>query len=104
MNIDLDRAADILAQLGNRTRLQIIRHLVKAGEHGVPVGDIQSALGVPASTLSHHLHYLRNVELISQRREGTVRYCAMNYPMMDAIVLFLTDQCCIDSTPDQDVK
>jgi len=97
MNLKLNQAADILAQLGNKTRLRIIRHLVKAGEEGVPVGEIQSALGVPASTLSHHLRYLCHVQLISQRRDGTVLYCVMNYPMMEAIVGFLTDQCCVNS-------
>ncbi|HED13186.1 MAG TPA: transcriptional regulator [Gammaproteobacteria bacterium] len=94
----LEQAAEILAQLGNKTRLQIIRHLVKAGEEGVSVGGIQTELGVPASTLSHHLRYLRQVGLISQRREGTVLHCAMNYPLIDGIVAFLTHQCCINST------
>ncbi len=104
MQLELDDAAEILAQLGNKTRLRIIRHLVKAGEQGVPVGEIQSALVIPASTLSHHLRYLRQVRLISQCREGTVLYCAMNYSIIDAIVVFLTDQCCENSIPGKIVE
>ncbi len=95
MKLDLDTAALLLAQLGNTTRLKIVRLLVRAGDEGLPVGEIQRTLEIPASTLSHHLHHLRSVGLIWQEREGTLLYCCIDYKLIDAIVGFLTDECCV---------
>ena len=97
MTLDLPKAAEILAQLGNETRLQVIRYLVIAGEEGLSVGEIQAQLEIPASTLSHHLRYLKNAGLIHQRRQATVLYCVMNYDLINDVVSFLTDQCCVGS-------
>ncbi|MEC8175338.1 MAG: helix-turn-helix domain-containing protein, partial [Pseudomonadota bacterium] len=49
-----ETAAARMVALGHSTRLSIYRLLVKAGDDGLVVGDIQRALDVPASTLSHH--------------------------------------------------
>ena len=51
-------AAAALGALGNETRLKLFRLLVKAGRDGLTVGDIQHFLGVPLSTLSHHIKTL----------------------------------------------
>lgn len=93
----LQTAAGLMAQLGNETRLKIVRHLVKAGEEGLTVGDLQDRLGIPGSTLSHHISHLRQVGLLDQRREGTTLFCFMNYKTMDDAVRFLTEQCCADA-------
>jgi DNA-binding transcriptional ArsR family regulator len=93
----LGTAAGIMAQLGNETRLKIVRLLVKAGEDGMTVGDLQSQLSIPASTLSHHISHLRHAGLLEQHREGTTLYCVMNYETMDAVVRFLTEQCCTNA-------
>jgi hypothetical protein len=53
------RYADMFSALGTESRLQILRLLLKAHPEGLVVGDIQSELGIPASTLSHHLERLR---------------------------------------------
>jgi DNA-binding transcriptional ArsR family regulator len=94
MKLDYDLAASLLSQLGNTTRLKIVRELVKAGYAGKPVGEIRNVLGIPNSTLSHHLSHLRNVGLIRQEREGTVLRCFVNYEHIDGIVAFLTEECC----------
>ena len=60
----IDDAAARLEALGNRTRLQIYRALVRAGQPGMPVGRLQDKLKVPASTLSHHIKSLVAVGLI----------------------------------------
>jgi len=96
MALDSDTAALLLAELGNPTRLRIVRLLVRAGDTGAPVGEIQRALAIPASTLSHHLSHLRQVALVDQRREGTVLRCHVAYQRLDALVAFLTAECCID--------
>lgn len=94
MKLDYDTAATLLSQLGNVTRLKIVRELVRAGHSGMPVGDIQRALGIPNSTLSHHLSHLRSAGLVSQQREGTVLRCLVDYSKIDGIVAFLTEKCC----------
>jgi DNA-binding transcriptional ArsR family regulator len=93
--MELDQAARCLEKLGNPTRLAIFRLLVKAGDQGLPVGQIQSHLGVPASTLSHHVAHLVNVGLVGQSREGRVLRCSPNFPLMNELIGFLTSECCV---------
>jgi DNA-binding transcriptional ArsR family regulator len=94
MKLDYDTAASLLSQLGNITRLKIVRELVRAGEGGMPVGEIRNILDIPNSTLSHHLNHLRYVGLVRQEREGTVLRCFVDYENIDGIVSFLTEECC----------
>jgi len=94
MKLDYDIAASLLSQLGNITRLKIVRELVRAGDAGLPVGEIRNTLNIPNSTLSHHLSHLRSVGLVRQEREGTVLRCFVNYDHIDGIVSFLTEECC----------
>ncbi|MFT6581466.1 MAG: DNA-binding transcriptional ArsR family regulator [Alphaproteobacteria bacterium] len=94
LKMTLEETADRLAALGNPTRLSVFRLLVKAGESGMPVGAIQSALAVPASTLSHHIRHLVSVGLVIQDREGTTLMCRTNYPSMQGVLEFLTSECC----------
>ena len=98
MGMDVDTAALLLSELGNTTRLRIVRLLVRAGTDGLPVGEIQKVLQVPASTLSHHISHLRSVGLIWQEREGTVLHCCVDYGLIDSMVAFLTDECCVGNT------
>jgi DNA-binding transcriptional ArsR family regulator len=92
----IDEAAARLEALGNVTRLKIYRTLVRAGEPGLPVGKLQARLGVPASTLSHHLKTLIMVGLITQERDSTTLICRAAYPAMRGLVDFLVAECCAD--------
>lgn len=94
---DLDRTANCLEALGNPTRLAIYRLLVRAGVEGKPVGQIQRALEIPASTLSHHLKHLEMVGLLRRERAGTTHRCVANYEAMEAALGFLTRECCADA-------
>ncbi len=67
--MEIEIASKRLAELGNVTRLSIFRYLVKVGDEGAPVGQIQKEIGVPASTLSHHINRLVSVGLVRQIRE-----------------------------------
>jgi DNA-binding transcriptional ArsR family regulator len=96
MKLDVDSAATLLSQLGNPTRLKIVRELVRFERSGMAVGEIQKKLGTPNSTLSHHINHLRNAGLIKQQREGTVLRCFVDYEKIESIVTFLTEACCID--------
>ncbi len=92
------QAARCLEKLGNSTRLEVFRLLVKAGEEGLPVGDIQDHLGIPASTLSHHLAHLVNAGLVHQEREGRVLRCRPDFGLMNQVIGFLTEECCAGVT------
>ena len=92
MNDEL--AAKRLAELGNVTRLAIFRLLVKAGHDGLPVGDIQRTLEVPASTLSHHISRLVSADLVQQRRDGRVLHCTARLDELQELVEFLLAECC----------
>ena len=94
--MDIDNAAKALKELGHPTRLAIYRLLVRAGNTGVAVGVVQDALGIPGSTLSHHLKGLEAARLISQRREGRTLFCVAQYEQLDAVIGFLQEECCID--------
>jgi DNA-binding transcriptional ArsR family regulator len=97
---DLTVLAQRLEALGDVTRLSVYRTLVRAGRGGCPVGRIQQRTGVPRSTLSHHLHRLIAVGLVSQERRGTTLICRANYPVMRRIVDELTAECCADACRD----
>jgi len=94
---ELEKTAACLEALGNVTRLEIYRLLVRAGEGGMPVGHIQKALEVPASTLSHHLKHLELVGLVKRNRTGTTHHCVAWYGMMDDVLGYLTRECCADA-------
>ena len=93
---DLENAAARLEALGNPTRLNIYRALLRAGDAGLPVGRIQAKLGIAASTLSHHLHRLLIAGLVSQERQGTSLICRAEFDVMRDLVHFLADECCKD--------
>lgn len=94
----LEKAALQLEALGNPTRLQLYRTLVRAGDEGLPVGRIQDKLDIPASTLSHHLKRLIDTGLVSQERQATTLICRAHYPAMQSLIGYLADECCADGS------
>lgn len=95
--MDAKTTASRLEALGNETRLEVFRILVRAGRDGLPVGELQRRTGTARSTLSHHLHKLIAVGLVYQERDGTTLYCHANYGAMDETLGFLTRECCVDA-------
>ncbi len=89
-------AAKRLAELGHDTRLSIFRYLVKVGSEGAPVGQIQAKLGVPGSTLSHHINRLVSVGLIRQVRESRTLYCVPQFEVLNELIEFLLAECCTE--------
>ena len=92
----LDDAANILAKIGNSTRLQIVRLLVRAGDEGLAVGVIQKKLGIPGSTLTHHISHLKSAGVIRQQRQQATLICTMEYDVLRNLVDYLTEECCSD--------
>jgi ArsR family transcriptional regulator, arsenate/arsenite/antimonite-responsive transcriptional repressor len=88
------RCADRFSALGSEPRLQIARLLLSAHPTGMVAGELQEELGIPASTLSHHLEKLRQVELVTVRRSGTFLWYAANTSALQEVLGFLYEECC----------
>jgi ArsR family transcriptional regulator len=86
--------ADMFSAMGTEPRLRIMQLLLSAHPDGLVVGDIQSELDIPNSTLSHHLEKLKNEGLVTVRRESTfLRYTA-NTQALQELLQFLYAECC----------
>jgi DNA-binding transcriptional ArsR family regulator len=92
------RSADRFSALGAEPRLQILRLLLSAHPTGMIAGEIQDELGIPASTLSHHLEKLKHVGLIAVRRVGTFLWYSADTAALREVLGFLYDECCTRST------
>lgn len=93
--MQLDTAAKVFAELGNRTRLEILRLLIKAGPEGLPVGEIQSRLDIPASTLAFHLRGIVGAGLVEQEKRGRMVMCRPCFDRINDAVSFLKEECCV---------
>jgi DNA-binding transcriptional ArsR family regulator len=89
-----DEAVTALASLAQGTRLEIYRLLVKRGPEGYAPGELSEKLEIPSPTLSFHLKGLQQAKLITVRRDGRFLYYAANFPEMDDLVSYLTENCC----------
>src|SRR5579871_5833812 len=96
METDLDekRAVTALAALAQETRLALFRLLVQAGPAGLPAGMIAERLAVQPSSLSFHLAQLVHAGLITQRRAGRQLIYSAEYSAMNALLVYLTENCC----------
>ncbi|MES1173402.1 MAG: metalloregulator ArsR/SmtB family transcription factor [Myxococcales bacterium] len=94
MSAKLEHHAQQLSALGHPVRLKILRFVVQAGSAGVPAGDIQAHVDLPASTLSHHLKRLADAGVISSRSEGTFLFYAADYPALRGLTDYLWEDCC----------
>ena len=92
---ELQPVAKALEALGNETRLAVFTLLIPAGRTGLAVGEIQERLAIPASTLSHHISRLIQVDLVAQERQGRKLICRANYRRMEDVLSFLTQNCCV---------
>lgn len=88
------RYADMFSALGTEPRLRIMQVLLSAHPEGLFVNEIQEELGIPSSTLSHHLDKLRNEELVAVQRESTFLRYRANTEMLQELLRFLYAECC----------
>jgi ArsR family transcriptional regulator, arsenate/arsenite/antimonite-responsive transcriptional repressor len=88
------RYADMLSAMGTEPRLRIVRLLLSAHPEGMFVGEIGEELGIPSSTLSHHLEKLKNEDLVLVRREGTYLWYSANTVVLQELLGFLYAECC----------
>ena len=83
-----------LSALSHEVRLQAFRELVQAGPSGLSVGELRDRLAIPPATLSAYLNTLRASELVADTREGRVIRVRANFERMDALLGYLTENCC----------
>lgn len=91
---EVTRFADMFSAMGTGPRLRIMRVLLSAHPDGMIVGDIGAELGIPASTLSHHLEKLKSKDLVKVRREGTYLWYSANGDALQELLGFLYAECC----------
>ena len=87
-------AVEALAALAQTSRLEVYRLLVQAGPEGIAASEIAEKLQIPANTLSFHLKNLSHADLVQSRQEGRFIYYSANYGQMNALLGFLTENCC----------
>ena len=87
-------AVAALAALAQDNRLEVFRLLVQAGPEGMPAGAIAEALELAPNTLTFHFDRLRSAGLVTVRREGRSMIYAAQFEQMNALLGFLTDNCC----------
>src|SRR5215475_13190358 len=91
---EVTRFADMFSAMGTGPRLRIMRLLLSAHPEGMVVNEIGTELGIPASTLSHHLDKLKNEDLVKVRREGTYLWYSTNSETLRELLGFLYAECC----------
>jgi len=91
---DIARYADMMSAMGAEPRLRIMRLLLSALPGGMVVGEIQERLGIPASTLSHHLEKLKVEGLVAVRRERQYLRVTADADALRALLSFLYEECC----------
>jgi ArsR family transcriptional regulator, arsenate/arsenite/antimonite-responsive transcriptional repressor len=92
--MEAKQAIAALGALAQDTRLELFRLLVRTGPDGLPAGVIAERLGVPPSSLSFHLQHLVRAGLVTQRRESRKVIYAAEYGTMNALMAYLTENCC----------
>jgi DNA-binding transcriptional ArsR family regulator len=97
-NMKSTDALGCLNALAQEHRLTLFRLLVQAGEEGMSVGELAGATGLAGATLTNHLHILRRAGMVSDERRGRVIQCTANYKQMNALLGFLTENCCVGSS------
>src|ERR1700722_9292922 len=87
-------AVAALAALAQDSRLDVFRLLVEAGPQGVSAGSVATALKLAPNTLTFHFDRLRDAGLVSVRRDGRSMIYAAQFDTMNALLAYLTENCC----------
>lgn len=90
-------AAQGFAAAGSEARLLVLRTLVRAGNQGLAINDIQQKTGIAASTLAHHLKFLAAGGLIVQEKQGRTVNNRASYDHIKALATYLLAECCADA-------
>lgn len=100
----LEQNADRMKALGHPVRLAILRLIVQGHQEGTPAGQIQESVGIPASTLSHHLACLAESDLVLVEREGTTLRYRAHFEILHKLMQYLWEDCCKGGRACEDPK
>ncbi|HEX5091649.1 MAG TPA: metalloregulator ArsR/SmtB family transcription factor [Burkholderiales bacterium] len=92
--METKQAVQALSALAQDTRLGIYRLLVQAGPEGMAAGSIGEKLDLAPATLSFHLAGLTRAGLAQSRQDGRFVIYTASFENMNALVAFLTENCC----------
>lgn len=92
--METTQAIEALAALAHAARLAVFRLLVQAGPDGLPAGRIAELMEMPASSLSFHLKELHRAGLLASRQEGRSIVYMARFETMNALLGYLTENCC----------
>lgn len=92
--MELNTACTALGALAQESRLEAFRLLVRAGDDGMPAGEIADALEVPSNTLSTHLGILVRAGLLSSERRGRHIIYRVDFAGARTLLGFLLEDCC----------
>ena len=92
--MEMADVVEALAALAQETRLKVYRLLVEAGPEGLSAGLISQQLELAPATLSFHLAHLRRAGLAASRQDGRFVIYSANFQSMNALVGYLTENCC----------
>ncbi len=91
-----EEAAAGFAAMGSEARLQVLRSLIRAGEPGLTVGEIQDRTGIAPSTLAHHLKFLSGAGVIRQEKIGRTVTNQADFQRLENLAAFILSECCSD--------
>ncbi|MEX0283945.1 MAG: ArsR/SmtB family transcription factor [Paracoccaceae bacterium] len=91
-----ETAAQGFAAMGSEARLQVLRVLVRAGQAGLTVGDIQERTGIAPSTLAHHLKFMAGAGLVEQEKIGRMTINRAQFDALNDLASFILSECCAD--------
>ena len=94
--LDVEEAAQGFAAVGSEPRLDVLRILIRAGQDGLSISDVQSRSGIAASTLNHHLRFLSSAGLIEQVKSGRSVVNRANFTRIESLAAFLLHECCFE--------
>lgn len=92
--MEIENVVHALAALAHEHRLRIFRLLVERGPEGLPAGKVAERIGLVPSSLTFHLQHLTRAGLLTQRRAGRQLFYAADFGAMNALVGYLTENCC----------
>ncbi|SHE77292.1 transcriptional regulator, ArsR family [Ruegeria intermedia] len=91
-----EKAAAGFSAMGSEARLQVLKTLVRAGQDGLSVGEIQSRTGIAPSTLAHHLRFLAAGGVVEQEKVGRTTINRACFDELKTLAQFILSECCAD--------
>jgi len=92
--MDISTSLLALSAIAQQTRLDIFRLLVQHEPHGLPAGEVATALACPQNTVSTHLGILAQAGMVSPTRQGRSIIYRADLATFRELVIFLVRDCC----------